>query len=79
MKIPAFVTKPSIYHGCSAWKAFWEENVTKVNMHNCGHRNVRKNRDIMNSEQYIALEISLKFGNMDNIKITSSEPKDYLG
>ena len=35
--------------------------------------------DIKNGDQYITLDISLKFGNMGNIKITSSEPKYYLG
>ena len=37
-----------------------------------------KNRDIKNGDHYIALDIPMNFGNMENIKITSSEPKDYL-
>ena len=47
-------------------------------MKNCGCRNVMKHREIKNGEKYITLDISLKFGSMDNMKITSSEPKDYL-
>ena len=48
-------------------------------MKNYGHRNVRKHREINNGEQYIALNISLKFDNLDRMKITSSEPKGYFG
>ena len=47
-------------------------------MKNCGCRNVRKHREIKNGEKYITLEISLKFGSMDKIKVKSSEPKYYL-
>ena len=43
-----------------------------------GRRNDRKHREIKNCEQYIALEIYLKFGNLDQMKITPSEPKDHL-
>ena len=28
MKFLAVVTPPSIYHGCSAWKTFWEGKFT---------------------------------------------------
>ena len=52
---------------------------TPVNMKNGGRCNVRKHMDTKNSEQYIALGISLKFGNLYKIKTTSSEPKHYLG
>ena len=45
----------------------------------CGRHNVRKQREIKNGEQYTALEISLNFVNLEKMKITSSEPKDYLG
>ena len=31
-----------------------------------------------NGEKYIILDISLKFGSLDKMSITSSEPKDYL-
>ena len=48
-------------------------------MKKCGRHNIRKHREIKNIEQYTALNISLKFGNMNKIKITSSKPKDYSG
>ena len=50
-----------------------------MNMKNCVCRNVKKHREIKNGGKYIALDISLKFGSLDKMKITSSEPKDYLG
>ena len=46
---------------------------------NCVRRNVRKHREIKNGEKYTTLDIYLKFGSLDKVKITSSEPKDYLG
>ena len=50
-----------------------------MSINNCVRHNVRKHREIKNGEKCIALEISLKFGSLDKMKITSSEPKDYLG
>ena len=51
MKLLAVVTPPSIYHGCSTPKTFWEEKFTgkenlflAMNMKNCGRRNVRKHK-----------------------------------
>ena len=49
MKLLAVLTPPSIYHCCSTYKTFWEENFTPseftpVNMKSCGHSNVRKRR-----------------------------------
>ena len=81
--IPEVVTQPSIYHGFSTWKMYWEEKFTfgeftPVNMKNCGRSNVRKHKEIYNGEKYITLDISLKYGSLDNMKITSSDPKDYL-
>ena len=38
----------------------------------CGSFNIKKYREINNGDQYIALGISLKFGNLDKIKITYS-------
>ena len=85
MKLLAVVTPPSIYHGCSTHKTFWEENVTgeeklfsAVNMKNCGRRNVRKHREIKGSDKYVTLEISLKFDSPDKMKITSSDSKKIL-
>ena len=76
IKLLAVVTPPSIYHGCSKRKTFWEEKFTigefsAVNMQNCGHRNVRKHRDIKGSDKYFTLYISLKFNSLDKMKITS--------
>ena len=84
MKLLAVVTPPSIYHGCSTRKTFWEEIFTlgefsAISMKNCGRRNVRKHREIKGSDKYITLDILLKFVSMDNIIITSSCPKDNLG
>ena len=78
MKLLEFVTPPSIYHGCSTRKMFWEENFTLVNMKNGGHRNFRKHRDIKDGRKYINLDISFKFGSLNNMKIPSSYPKYYL-
>ena len=50
-----------------------------MNMNIFGCSNVRKHREITDSDNYITLYISLKFGSLDNMRITSSEPKDYLG
>ena len=58
---------------------FWKKNSTHVNMENSGHCNVRKHREIRNGKQYVILEISLKFGNVDKIKMTYLKTKYYLG
>ena len=50
-----------------------------VNMKNCGHHNIRKHRDIKFSEKYVTLDISLKFGSLEKIRITYSDSKDNLG
>ena len=85
MKLLSVVTPPSIYYGCSAWKTFWEGKFTgkgnlflAVNMKNCGHRNVRKHKDIKGSDKYVTLDISLKFYSLDKMKIISSESKINL-
>ena len=69
MNIPAVVTPPSIYHGCSTRKKFWEEHFTlgelsPVNMKCFGRRNVRKHREIKDSDKYIILDILLKYKRM---------------
>ena len=78
MKLLAVVTPPSIYHGCSTRKMFWEGNFTgkenlfqSVNMNIFGHRNVRKHKDIRGSDKYVTLDISSKSDSLDKIKITS--------
>ena len=48
-------------------------------MKNCGRRNVRKHRDIKGGDKYVTLDISLKFGSLEKMRITSSDPKDNLG
>ena len=78
MNLLAVSTLQSIYFGCSNQKMFWEVNFTPMNIKFCCRRNVRKHRDINNGEQYITLDIYLKFVNMNKINITHSESKYYL-
>ena len=75
MKLLAFVTPPSIYHGCSTRKTFWEEKFTgketlflDVNMKHCGRQNFSKHTDIKGSDKYVTLDISSKFDSLDKIK-----------
>ena len=77
MKFLAVVTPPSIYHGCSTQKTFWEEKFTgkeifflSMNMKNCGRRNVREHKEIRGSEKFVTLD--------EKMKITSSESKGKL-
>ena len=85
MKLLAVVTPPSIYHGCSTQKTFWEGKFTgeeklfsAMNMKNCGRRNVRKHIEIKGSDKYVTLGISLKIDSLDKMKITASESKEKL-
>ena len=78
MKLVAVLTPPSIYHGCSTQKTFWEEIFTLVNMKNCSRRNIGKHREIKNGENYITLGIPFNFRSLGKMKITYSEPKLYL-
>ena len=76
MNLLEVVTPLSIYHGCSTWKTFWEKIFTlgefsAVNMKNCGPHNVRKHREIKGSDKYVTLDIWLKFGSLDKMRITS--------
>ena len=64
MNLLSVVTPPSIYHGSSTRKMFWEEKFTgeeklfsAVNMKNCGCRNVRKHKEIKGSDKYVTLDI----------------------
>ena len=89
MKFLVVVAPPSVYHGCSTQKTFWEEKLTgkkqdlfvSVNMRNCGQRNVRKHKEIKDSDERLTLNmneilnISEKFGNLDKMETTSSESK----
>ena len=83
MKLLSVLTPSSIYRGCSNWKTLWEKKftpdmLTPVNIKKCGCHDIRKHRDIKYSDNYITLDISLKFGSLKNMIITSSYPKDYL-
>ena len=51
---------------------------TDVNMKNCGRHNVSKHRVIKGSDNYITLDISLKFYSLDKMIITYSKSKDNL-
>ena len=90
MKLLAVVRPPSIYHGWSTRKTFWEETFTDeeifkldefsaVNMKHCGHCNVRENNEIKGSDKYVTLKISLKFDSLEEMRITSSESKVKFG
>ena len=91
MKFLVVVTPPSIYHGCSTWKTFWEKKFTgkqylfeSVNMKNCGRRKVRKHKEIKGSDKCVALSIyeilniSEKFDDLNKMETTSSESKVEL-
>ena len=92
MKFLVVVKPPSIYHGCSTRKTFWEENFTgkkqdlfeSVNMRNCGQHNVRKHKEIKGSDKcvtlnmYEILNISEKFDDLNKMETTSSESKVEL-
>ena len=89
MKFLLVVAPPSIYHGCSTRKTFWEGKFTgkkqdffeSVNMRNCGQRNVRKNREFKDSDDCFTLnmndilKISEEFDNIDKMETTSSESR----
>ena len=85
MNLLAVVTPPSIYRGCSTRKTFREEHFigeetlfSDVNMKYCGRCNVRKHKEIRGSDKCVTLDISLNFGNLDKMKIKSSESKGKL-
>ena len=44
----------------------------------CGHRNVRKHKEIKGSDKFVTLDISLKFDSLENMKTTSSESQGKL-
>ena len=58
------VTPPSIYHGCSTQKTFWEGKFTgkkqdffeAVSTRNCGKHNFRKHIEIKDSDERIILK-----------------------
>ena len=80
MKFLVVVTPPSIYHGFSTRKTFWEEYFTGkkdlfqyVSMKNCGRRKVRKHKDIRGSDKIVTLNVSAKFDSLNNMETTSSD------
>ena len=80
MRFLDVVAPPSIYHGCSTRKMFWEGKFTgkkylfqSVNMKNCGRRKVRKHKEIKGSEKIVTLDVSEKFDSLNKIETTSSE------
>ena len=75
MKLPVVVTPLSIYHGCSNRKTFWEGNLTPDEFTPV---NMKKVAITKNDYNYITLDISFKCGSLENMEITSLEPKDYL-
>ena len=82
MKFLLVLTPPSIYHGCSTQKTFWEEKFTgkkdlfqSMNIKNCGRRKVRKHKEIKGSDKIITLDISEKFYSLNKMETTSSESK----
>ena len=86
MKFLVVVTPPSIYHGCSTRKTFWEEKFTgkkdvfqSMNMKNCGRCKVRKHKKIKGSDKIVTLNISAKFDSLNNMETKSSESKGKLG
>ena len=86
MNFLAVVTPPSIYHGCSIWKTFWEENFTgkkdlfqSVNMKNCGRRKVRKHKEIKVSDNIVTLNVSETFDGLNKMETTSSSQKENWG
>ena len=91
MKLLVVITSPSIYHGCSTRKTFLEGKFTgkqdlfeSVNIKKCGHRKVRKNKEIKGSDRcvtlniYEILNISEKFDDLNKMETTSSESKVEL-
>ena len=85
MKLPADVTPPYIYHGCSTRKTFWEEKLKgkedlflSVNKKFFYSHKVRKHKEIKVSNKYVTLNISLKFDSVDKIETTYSESRRKL-
>ena len=86
MKFLVVVTRPSIYHGCSTRKTFWEEKFKgkkdlfqSLNMKNYGRRKVSKHKEIKNSDKIVTMNVSAKFDSMNKMETTSSESKGKLG
>ena len=79
MKFLVVVIPPSIYHGCSTRKTFWEEKFTgnkdlfqSLRMKNCGRHKVPKHKEIKGSDKIVTLNISSNFDSLNKMKTTSS-------
>ena len=77
IKFLVVVTPPSIYHGCSTRKTFWEEKFIGmkdlfhfVSMKNCGRCKVRKHKEIKGSYKIVTLNISEKFDDLNKMETT---------
>ena len=86
MRFLVVLTPPSIYHGCSTRKKFWEEKFTgkkdlfhSMNTKLRGRYIVRKHKEIKGSDKILTLNISEKFDSLNKMKTTSSESKVKLG
>ena len=86
MRLLVIVIPPSIYHGYSTRKTFWEEKFTgkkyffrSVNIKNYGRRKVRKHKEIKGSDNIDTLNVSAKFDSLNNMETKSSESKVKLG
>ena len=49
------------------------DEFSAVNIKYCGRCNFKKHRDIKGSDNYVALDISLKFDSLNKTRITYSE------
>ena len=85
MKFLVVVKPPSIYHGCSTRKKFWEKKFTgkedlflSVNTNNCGCCKVGKHKDIKGSDKSVTLDISSKFDSLNKMETTSPESKRHM-
>ena len=85
MKFLAFVTLPSMYHGCSTRQTFWEEKFTgkenvflSVNMKTFGRIKIRKHKEIKGCDKSVTLGISEKFDSLNKMETTSSKSKEKL-
>ena len=47
-------------------------------MKNCGHRKVRRHKEIKGSEMIVTFEISEKFDGLNKMETTSSESKEKM-
>ena len=86
MNFLVVVTPPSIYHGCSTWKTFWEGKCTgkqdlfqSVNMKNYGCHKVRKHKKIKGSDKCVTFNISENFDSLNNMETACPDSKGKLG